>query len=219
MDNNLVQPEASKEQESQKPAGEQAIKIKINRKTAIIIAVVVILGALAYVSRGFFIAALVDGSPISRWSVISRLEKSSGKNLLNSLITQKLIQNEAKAKNIIISNDEVNKEIEKIKEEIATQGGTIDEALASQGMSLEDLKLQIVLQKDLEKLLGDKAAVTDQEIAQYISENKIVLPVGQEATTTEQVKNELKNQKVNQGADALIAELKSKAKINYFVNY
>ena len=57
---------------------------KINLKTAIIIAVVIVVGVLAYIYKGSFIAVTVNGSPISRFAVIGKLEKTSGKQTLDS---------------------------------------------------------------------------------------------------------------------------------------
>ena len=219
MENEIRQTSVLEEQEIQPSAGRQTVKIKINKKTAIIIAAVIILGVLIYAGKGLFIAAIVDGSPISRLSVISKLEKTSGKKLLDSLIAERLVKNEVKAKKIVVSDEEINGEIKKIEDQIALQGGTLDEALIAENMSRNDLKTQIILQKELEKLVADRINVTDEEVAQYISDNKISIPVGEEAITAEQIKSEMKNQKINQEADALVLVLKAKAKINYFVNY
>lgn len=219
MDNDPIQADMPKTQEARQPDGKQPMKINISKKTAIVIAAVIILCSMAYTFRSLFVAATVDGSPISRLSVISKLEKSSGKSLLDSLITEKLIQNEAKAKKIVIGDDEINEEIKIIENQVVAQGSVLSEALAGQGMSLEDLKTQITLQKELEKLVADKMNVTDEEVAEYIINNKISVPAGQEAAINEQVRNELKYQKISQEANILIAALKSQAEINYFVNY
>jgi len=213
MDNNTAQTESLNQQKTDKKS------IKISIKAAVIIAVIVVLGALAYVYKGLFIAATVNGSPISRLAIIQKLEKDSGKNLLESLIIEKLVQNEVNAKKIVVSNDEINGEIKKIEDQIAAQGTTLDAALASQGMSKEDLKKQVILQKEVEKLVADKINVTDEEAAQYIKDNKIPIPKGQEATTTAQIKDELRNQKLSTEGNALITALKSQARIHYFVNY
>ena len=58
---------------------------------AISIAVVIFLASLQY-SKGLLVAATVNGSPISRWAVIGNLEKQAGKQALDSLITEKLIE-------------------------------------------------------------------------------------------------------------------------------
>ncbi|MCX6226981.1 MAG: hypothetical protein NTV01_19900 [Bacteroidia bacterium] len=113
MDNNTTQKESLNAQEDQQKAGKESIII--NKKTAIIILVIIAIGALAYFCKGLFIVATVNGSPISRLTVIRELEKTSGKSLLDSLITEKLIQNEADAKKITVSSDEINVEIKKLK--------------------------------------------------------------------------------------------------------
>ena len=219
MDNNTIQAESLNAQEHQQKAYKKSIKIKISIKTAIIIVVIIALGVLAYIYKGLFIAATVNGSPISRLAIIQELEKASGKNLLDSLIIEKLVQNEANAKKITVSNDEINGEIKKIEDRIVAQGSTLNAALAAQGMTMEDLKKQIILQKEVEKMVADKINVTDEEVTQYIKDNAISIPEGQEATTTAQIKDELRNQKLNKEAAALITTLKSQAKIRYFVNY
>ena len=217
MDSDTIQKESSyTEGYSQKYAKKT---IQISRKTAISIAIVIIIGALAYAYKGIFIAATVNGSPIMRLAVIQKLEKTSGKNLLDSLINEKLIQNEARAKNIRVGDDEINYQIKAIENQVATQGNTLDAALAEAGMSMDDLKKQIIFQKEIEKLLADKINVTDEEVRQYIEDNKIPIPQGQEATIADQIKNEIRNQKLNTEVQALIANLKSKAKIQRFVNY
>jgi foldase protein PrsA len=212
MENDTMNTQASQQKTDKK-------SIKISIKTASIVAVLIILGALAYVYKGLFIAATIDGSPISRLTIIKKLEKASGKSLLESLIVEKLIQNEANAKKIVVSNDEIDAEFKKIEGQVSMQGGTLDEALSKQGMTRNDLKKQIILNKEIEKLLGDKINVTDEEIGQYIKDNKISIPNGQEAAIRDQIKDGLRNQKLNAQAQSLIAQLKSKAKIQYFVNY
>ena len=216
MNNNTTQTESLDKQWCQ-----QAYKklIKINTKTAIIIAVIIVVGVLAYVYKGLFIAATVDGIPISRLDIIKKLEKASGKNLLDSFITEKLIQNEANAKGISVSNDEINAAIKNIEEQVIAQGATLDAALSAQGMSMEDLKKQIIFQKEVEKLVADKINVTNEELAQYIKDNAISIPEGQEAAAAAQIKDELINQKLSTESNALIATLRSQAKIRYFVNY
>lgn len=217
MDSDTTQKESSyREGDSQKYAKKT---IQISRKTAISIVIIVAIGVLAYMYKGIFVAATVDGSPIMRLAVIQKLEKTSGKGLLDSLINEKLIQNEARAKNISVGDDEINDQIKAIENQVATQGTTLDEALAAEGMSMNDLKKQIMFQKSVEKLLADKVNVTDEEVTKYIEDNKIPIPQGQEAALAEQIKSELRNQKLNTEAQALMANLKSQAKIQRFVDY
>ena len=56
-----------------------------------------------FVLRGAFIAAAVNGRPISRFKVIRELEKRQGMTTLDGLITEELIkqQQEAKATDLL----------------------------------------------------------------------------------------------------------------------
>lgn len=214
------QVEATQLPESEKKVEKKLNKLKkLNKKTIIILAIVIVLGVLVYLGRGLFIAATVNGQPISRWSVITMLEKESGKSLLESMVIEKIIAIEAKSKNVVVSDEDVSAEIKKIEADITAQGGTLELALAQQGLTLDVVKKQILLQKQVEKLLADKIVVSDEDIAKYITDNQVTVPAGQEATFNEQIKADLVAEKLNTEAQAYIAELKEKAKIKYFVNY
>jgi len=193
--------------------------IKINKKILIKIAIIIAVLVIIYLTRGFFVVATVNGSPISRLSVISKLEKQGGKSILDSIITEKLIENEAKAKKISVTDEEINAEIKNLEDQIKAQGGTLEAILTAQGMTIDDVKKQIILQKEVEKLLADKINVTDEEIAQYIKDNNITVESGQEEAVNAEIKSQLTNSNLNTEALTLINDLKTKAKIKYFVEY
>lgn len=194
-------------------------KITISMRTATIVGIVIVVLAALFAIKGLFIAAMVNGSPISRLSVIQELEKNSGKAALESLIVERLISNEADKKDIDITDDQVNAELGKVEAQIKAQGGTLDEALASQGMSLETLKKQIVIQKELEALLADKIQVTDADKEKFIADNKIKIPKGEEVSYDSQIVQEIKQQKLNAESKTFIDSLKAANTIRYFVNY
>ncbi len=190
-----------------------------NRK---ILVALMLLGAFigfAFYYKGVFVAATVNGSPVTRLSVIMELEKQGGKNTLDALITEKLIDNEARKKEVVVTNDEIDQEIKKIEASITQQGGTLNDALLQQGMTLDSLKKQLSVQKKIEKVLSDKIQVIDDDISKYISDNKIELESGKETETKNQIAQQLKGQKLNQEASSWINSLKAGAKINYYVNY
>ncbi len=100
----------------------------ISRKNApifITILGVVLLGFLAY---RYLVVAWVDQTPITRFQLYSQLEKKYGSDITEQLITEDLIKNEAKKRNVDISDDEIKAELTKIEEQ---QGGPrkLDEIL------------------------------------------------------------------------------------------
>ena len=188
-------------------------KLPSFRKAYIIGACVIAVTLIAlYYFKGLFIAATVNGQPISRLSIISSLEKQSGKQTLESIIVKTLILQEAKKQNIIISKSGLDQEIKKIESQVSSQGQNLDQLLIVQGMSRKDLTEQIEIQKIAEKLVEKYIKITDKEIEKYIEENKGSLK-------KEDAKLQLKQQKISEKLQSLIQGLQAKAKINHFVSY
>jgi foldase protein PrsA len=198
------------------------IKIKLNKKLAWILAAVIIIAVLvglAVYFKSVFVAAMVNNRPISRLAVIKELEKQGGKNVLDTMIDNRLIQDEAKAKNITVTDDDVNKEIATYETRVQAQGSTLDQALTQAGLTRADLKERVLVQLRLEKLLGDQINVSDLEVDQYIKDNSVPIAEGQEAATKDQVRMQLKQNKLNSTAPAYINNLRTAAKIKTFVTY
>lgn len=191
----------------------------VSQKQIKTIAAIVILTAVLYFAKGLFVAALVNGKPISRFAVVSQLEKQGGKNVLDSLIVDTLIQNEAEKRKIKIDQKEVDAQLATIQKNVESQGSTLDQALASQGMTKDQLTEQIKLQTMLNKMVNQNVMISDKEIDDYINSNKDQLPQTDSASLRSQVKKQLTSQKIDQETQKFIQDLRSKANITYFVNY
>jgi hypothetical protein len=192
---------------------------KVNKKVLGIVAIILVVLALLYYYKGLFVAAIVDGHPIARLSVIHAIEQASGKAELDKLIQARLINDAADKQKITISSDDTNNELKKYETQLQAQNVTLTDALSQQGITLDQLKDDIVLELKLEKLLADKIAVTDDDINAYIKANNITIPAGQDAQIKAQIKSQLTQQKLSQQAATYIAELRTKAHIQTFVNY
>jgi parvulin-like peptidyl-prolyl isomerase len=182
----------------------------------IVVAVIII----AFLLKGLFVAALVNGEPITRVQIISELEKQGGKQALSSLVNQALILQEARKKNVQASQEEINAAVKQIEDSLKSQGQDLNTALSMQGMTRKDLEMQLKLRTLVEKLLADKIKVTDKEVADYIEKNKETLPTDTpEAEIKKNVGEQLKQQKLSTESSAWIEGLNKNAKINYFVTY
>lgn len=189
------------------------------KNTHIVLGAIVVLGLL-FLGKSLFIAAMVNGVPISRWSVIQELEKNSGQQALDIIITKKLIETAADKQGVSVSEADIDTEIQTIETEVSKQGVTLETALAQQGITREQLREQITLQKKLEKILEDKVAVSDEEVDQYLTQSKTPLPSGvSDEDFKNQIREQLKKQKFNVEADKWITSIKGSADIQYYVGY
>lgn len=179
------------------------------------IAALLLLGAL-YLLRNYFIVATVNGQPITRLEYSKELERLSGKQAMNSIVTKTLILQEAKKQNVSVTNEEIDNEIKKIETNLQAQGQKLDSVLTLQGLTRESLREQISLQKLIEKMVGKDIKVTDKEIDDYITANQASLP--QETKPEElrkQVSEQLRQQKLNDKVQEWLQKLQQDAKVSY----
>lgn len=193
--------------------------VRLRKSYVALIIIIVLLGAALYYFRGLFVAAVVNGQPISRLEVVQQAEKQSGKQTLDTLVRDALIEQEAKKENVTVSDKEVNDEIATLQDNLKKQGQTLDQVLATQGMSQDDLRRLIKLDKLVQKMVGKNVKVSDQEVNDYIAKNKDSLPNTDAATMKKQVKAQLVQQKTNEAVQSWLANIQQKANIVYFVQY
>jgi len=197
-----------------------SIKDKLKQPKIFVGLIVVILAVAAFFLKGLFVVAIVNGEPITRIAVISELEKQGGKQALSALVNQTLILQEARKKNIQVSQAEIDTAIKQIEDSLKSQGQNLDTALAAQGMTKQELVAQLKLRNLVEKLLVDKIKVTDKEIADYTEKNKDTFPAN---LTSDEIKKsvgeQLKQQKLAGASQAWLEGLNKNSKINYFVSY
>lgn len=198
----------------------KAEKTKHNSAALGVLGAIVLLFVFLYVFKSFFVAATVNGEPIGRFAVIKAVEKQDGKQALDNLVTKALILQEAKKRNVTVSQSDIDAEIQKISKSLSTQGSSLDQALAAQGMTKTQLNDAIKLQLLLQKMVGNNVTVTQKDVDDFISQNKSMFPEG---TTDAQMKTQataqLKQQKAQAATQNFLKGLQSNSKIIYFVHY
>lgn len=178
------------------------------KKLIAIVVVVVGLGGfflLGYINRNQIIVASVNGETITRLALIRELEKQAGKQALDTLITQKLVEQQAQKQGIVIVAADIDQQLETIEQNVASQGVTLEEALAFQGITLEELKEQVRVQLVLERLVADRVVVSDAEVDQYIESNGLSEEDNPDVRT--QVREQLIQQRVLSESQVLIQDM------------
>ncbi|HHT9136595.1 MAG TPA: peptidylprolyl isomerase [Candidatus Wunengus sp. YC60] len=131
------------------------------------------------------VLATVNGENISQAEVnqmLSRFGKQMPeeqipavtKQILDGLITQKLIMQFIRDSKIEVSQAEIEKELNKVREDIKSNpslnGQTLEQVLESHGSSIDNLKGDIIISLSLEKHLGKD--IDDKKTREYFDQNK-----------------------------------------------
>lgn len=186
----------------------------------LVLAAAIIIGALAYLLKDYFIVAMVNGRPITRLEVIQELEKQGGEATADALISEVLLNQQAQKQGVIVSQDEIDSRIKEIEDELSQSGQSLDQLLELQGVTRAEVEEQTRLRLLLQKLLEDKVTVTDEELNEAFESQAEQKP--EEMSDEEfkqQLRESLREQKLSFEAQSYIQELKDGAEIQYLYQY
>lgn len=145
--------------------------------------------------------ATVNGENISKDELYDELVKAGGPATLENLVTQELIQQEAKAASITVTDADIDAEIALIKKSFGTDE-EFNSALAQYNMTLDSLKKDTKINLTIRKILEPKTDVTAEEMQQFYDANK------EQLGTPEQIQASHILVATKEEADAILAELK-----------
>lgn len=170
---------------------------------------------LLYYKKNLFIAAWVNGSPITSFQVMQQLNDQYGSQVLNQMINEKVILDEAKRKGVNIPDSEVNNRISTLEKNV---GGAqvLDNLLTQQGQTRQGLKDQIKIQLSVEKLYASETTSSAQEIQDFIDQNKDKLTATDSAGQQKEAESLLKQQKLSTVFNEKFQSLKQQANIQIF---
>lgn len=115
--------------------------------------------------------ARVGDARINKMDLYEELEKVNGKSALESLINLKIVDLELKKSNITITDEEIEKDYQKIVEGYGGKEAFLS-LLKEYSYTEEDFKKDIRSNLGIRKLIEPTITVTEEEIKQYFETNR-----------------------------------------------
>ena len=165
-------------------------------------------------------AARVNNEVITKEALNTELMRQGGQKVLENKVTELLVLQEAKKKNIVISQKEIDAEYKKIEKQYTDLGQNFGELLKSKGITKAKFDEEIRVQLSIEKLIGKDVVVSDKELEDAVTANKerIAAEKDQEAAKAV-LKEQIRQDKLQAKYQTWITELRNKAKVQLLVNY
>lgn len=115
--------------------------------------------------------ASVNGEKISKDELYDLLMDQGGTQLVDYLITEKIIEQESDKNDIKISNDAVEEEYQSV---VDSYGGeeAFTQQLETSGGTVKDVKKDLETNLKIEKLLEPEISISDYEMKTHFEENK-----------------------------------------------
>ncbi len=189
-------------------------KFKFDKRAYLILIVIGIL-LLALYNKSLFIAATINGMPLTNLELQMKLNDQFRTQMLNQLVNEKIIMNEAAKNSAVPSQQEVDQKIADLEE---TVGGkdALNSLLAQQGQNRNQLRDQIMVQLAITKLYTKDATVSADEVTKFIDTNKAQLQASDSAGQEKEATDTLTQQKLSQIFSQKFQELRQKANIKIF---
>lgn len=192
---------------------EESVTTNSSKKKYFILGIFVIFIALVlFLGKSYFLVAVVNNQPIFRWQLDKELEKRYGAQILDNLVTEKLINQEAQKAKINVTKEDIDAEIKNVTSTLP-QGTDLQTALKAQGMTLEDFTKQVMIKLEAERILNPKITVTDKEIEEFASKSADMLTSSDSAKQKVEAETILRQQKLGEAFNSWLQEVESKAKI------
>lgn len=197
--------------------------VRTNRSNKVwMIASIVLLAALIYTliqppfGKSSETVASVNGVEISKDMLYDEMIKTGGAPLLDNMITEELLNQEAEESGIKVTDSDVDNEIAMYKKNFPTDEEW-NATLVQRGTTEEQLRIELVKEIQLRKLLEPQTPVTEEEINTFYTENLEAMSTEEKVPTLDEMKEEIRHQLVYQKLSEVfptwIEEIKAKAEI------
>jgi len=161
--------------------------------------------------------AKVNGAAISRKDYDKAVAAQDGQQVLDNLINDRLVKQDAAKKHVSVSTDEVDAKLKEIKGQIGTEE-QYKQALSAQHiteLSLRDSIRNFLL---LQKLTADRNQVSDADVQTAYSQGKDTEYQGKSLDDVkDQIKSQLTQDKQQQAQSSYLDDLKKNAKISLHI--
>ncbi len=182
----------------------------------ILIIAVILIAFLAIRYKNLFIVATVDGQPITRLEFEKELNSKFGASVLENLISEKIIAQQAQKKGVAVDSAAVDSKVKEIEERLKGQM-SLDDALKAQGLTRDTFRKQVEIQIAIDKMFDKEATVSEKEIDEYITQNQESLVAAtDQAKLRNDVYENLRQQKIGELFDKWFAEVKAKTSVTRF---
>ncbi|WP_432667708.1 peptidylprolyl isomerase [Wukongibacter baidiensis] len=129
------------------------------------------------------IVASVGEEEITKEELYQSLVDQNGIEALEALITEKIVELEAKKENIEITEEDIGKEMKKIIDYYGNEDA-FNQVLENAGYTNDDVIKNIKTSIEIEKLLVPSLNITEDEMKQYFNDNKASFATQEQVKTS-----------------------------------
>ncbi len=186
------------------------------------VALIALFGTLSYLLafkyRSLILAGTVNNSPISRMELNQKLAERYGKQTFEEMVNEKLLADQIKKNNIVVTDEEVNADVEKMIKQYGSPEA-FKSALEQFGLTEEKAKVSIKQSIGFKKLIekSNKIEITDEAVKKYFDANKDTFKGKKIEEVSAEIKDSLYQQELYTKSQEMFSTIRKEAKVNSFI--
>lgn len=187
-------------------------------KLILVVVIGIVVFLLVQKNRSLFIVGTVNKSPITRWELNAKMAEKYAAQTFEGIVTERLIEENLKNNKIVVTDQEVQDELVKIK---LQYGGEeqFTAALAQFGMTeakaLESIKQSLGLNKLIQAT--NKIEITDEAVSLYFTDNKALYEGKKLEEVSAEIKESLLQQEIYTKSQEWYTQIRKDAKVSSFL--
>jgi foldase protein PrsA len=139
-------------------------------------------------------------------------------NLLDRIVSEKLVELEAKRRNIVVRKEEIDAEVLKFEKEAIENGRTLIQLLEENDQTLAQFEKDTKVRLTIYKILGSSTTFNEDEVDRIIEENPWLYKDDEELEAVrEEIKDLLIQRRLDDSYDTWILDAKAQSKVDYFI--
>lgn len=138
-------------------------------RLTVIVGAVIVAAIIWVVYTNSAHVAIVNGERISRRELVTRLEDAYGEDMVDEMINEVLLRQAAKEAGVSVTAEEVDKEVEQLKEQI---GSSYDMVISQYGWTDQQVRELLEMNLLVYKISTKDITIEDDALMAFFEENK-----------------------------------------------
>lgn len=169
--------------------------------------------------KGIISPLFVNGEPVSLSEILESYREGGPDNLLDRIVAEKIVEIEARKRNIELKEEEIAAEIDEFERKAIENGKTLTQILAEKDKTLAQLEKETKVRLTLYKILGSSVSFDEEEIDRVIEENPWLYKDDAEMEEVrEEVRDLLIDARLKKSIDTWIRDAKAQSKVEYLIS-
>lgn len=184
--------------------------------------IIVLLGTLSFLlaskNKSLVLAGTVNNTPIFRMELNSKLMERYGKQALEEIVNEKLLDDQIKKNNITVSDEEVNADVDKMIKQYGSAEAfktALDQFGLTEAKARISIKQSIGFKKLVEK--SNKIEITDEAVKKFFDSNKETYKGKKLEEVAATIKDSLYQQELYTKSQEMFTTIRKDAKVNSYI--